>query len=105
MAESTSKLTIYGASDDLVEVEGAFVEEFEAYGPWRGRVVAPSGEELIVTAEFGKPRAAADWTLGVENSDTWPAWPIRYVERPDREGDPAIEIEVPDGTIVKEIED
>ncbi len=31
---------------------------------------------------------------GVENSGTWPSWPIRYVDRPDRDGDPAIEIDV-----------
>lgn len=26
-----SEITIYGASDDLLEVEGAFTEEFDAY--------------------------------------------------------------------------
>lgn len=96
-------ITIYGASDDLVEIEGAFSEEFDALSAWRGRVVAPDGESLIVTAEFGKSDSDAEWTLGVENSGTWPAWPIRFAERPDREGDPAIVIEVPAGTIVESL--
>ncbi|MBW1639263.1 hypothetical protein G3H63_09290 [Microbacterium resistens] len=98
-----SKLTIYGASDDLVEVEGEFREEFDAGRGWRGRVIAPDGDSLIVTAEYSKPHAFAEWTLGIENSGTWPSWPIRFIERPDREGDPAIEIDVPAGTVVEEI--
>lgn len=28
-------VTIYGASDDLIEVDGAIREEFSAYGEWR----------------------------------------------------------------------
>lgn len=99
-----STLTIYGASDDLVEVEGEFGEEFGAYNGWRGRVVSPDGDSLIVTAEYGKPGAEAEWTLGIENTGTWPAWPFHFADRPDREGDPALIIDVPPGTIVKEIE-
>ena len=99
-----SMLTIYGASDDLVEVEGEFREEFSAYNGWRGRVVAPDGDALIVTAEYSKPGADAEWTLGVENSGTWPDWEIHFGERPDREGDPAIRILVPVGTVVEEVE-
>lgn len=97
-----STLTIYGASDDLVEVEGEFSEEFGAYGGWRGRVVAPNGDSLIVTAEFDKPGSTADWTLSVENTGTWPDWPMHFAERPDREGDPALVLDVPAGTIVEE---
>ena len=99
-----STLTIYGASDDLVEVDGEFREEFSVRSSgWRGEVVAPDGDSLIITAEFCKEGAEADWTLGIENGETWPSWPIRFTDRPDREGDPAIIIDVPAGTIVKEI--
>ncbi|MGI6878801.1 hypothetical protein [Microbacterium sp. gxy059] len=98
-----SKLTIYGASDDLVEIEGEFREEFSAYNGWRGRVTAPDGDALIITAEYGKPRGEAEWTLGVENAGTWPSWPIYFSERPDRDDDPAIVIDVPAGTIVEEV--
>lgn len=98
-----SMITIYGASDDLVEVEGEFSEEFSAYNGWRGRVIAPNGQHLIVTAEYSKT-GDDYWTLGVENTGTWPAWPIQFAEAP-HEGDPAIIIEVPAGTVVEEIEE
>ncbi|WDH77895.1 hypothetical protein PTQ19_10215 [Microbacterium esteraromaticum] len=98
-----STLTIYGASDDLVEVEGEFDEEFGAYNGWRGRVVAPNGDALLVTAEYG---GVSDyWELGIQNTGTWPSWPIRFVDRPDRdEVLVAIEIDVPAGTIVEAVE-
>lgn len=92
------EVVFYGASDDRVEFDGYLYGEFDAYGPWWGRLEAPNGESLILTAEFSKPGYPADWTLGVANSSTWPGWPIRFTERPDREGDPAITISVPKGT-------
>jgi hypothetical protein len=99
-----SKMTIYGASDDLVEVEGEFSEEFSAYGPWEGRVLAPNGDALTVFAEFSASGSyRADWTIGVQNTGTWPAWPMYFAGRPDREGDPALVIDVPVGTIVEEV--
>jgi hypothetical protein len=97
-------VTIYGASDDLLEVDGdiAGADEYGAYGgPVEGVLTAPDGDSLIIRAEFSKAGAPADWTLSVENTDTYPAWPIRFGERPDREGDPALIIEVPDGTVFK----
>ena len=98
-----TEITFYGASDDLVEFKGAVREEFDAYGPWRGELVSPNGDSLLLTAEFGKTGSAADWTLGVENSGTWPGWPIRFTERPYCEGDPAIIIDAPEGTTIKEV--
>ncbi|WP_051637737.1 hypothetical protein [Rhodococcus sp. UNC363MFTsu5.1] len=98
-----SEVTIYGASDDCVEFEGAINDEFYAHGPWVGRLVAPDGDELIVRAEFCKPGTDAEWTLSVENSGTWPSWPIRFTERPDRDSDPAIVIDIPDGTRIVEV--
>lgn len=100
----TNELKIYGASDDLVEIEGAFSEEFNAYNKWEGRVLAPNGDALTVYAEFSAPGAyKAEWTITVENTGTWPSWPIHYEERPDREGDPALVIDVPEGTVVEEV--
>jgi len=105
-------VTIYGASDDLVEVEWAGKNkpqdyEFDAYGPWRGLVKDPdTGEFLVITAEFSKRNGLTDWTLGVESgSHPFPNWPIQFGERPDRDGDPAIVITVPEGTRVSKIEE
>lgn len=95
-----TKVLIYGASDDLVEVEGDIegADEFNVYGPWEGRLVGPDGEALIVRAEYGKRGVEAEWLLSVENTATYPAWPVTFGERPDCEGDPAITVDVPDGT-------
>jgi len=99
------KMVIYGASDDLVEVESeTFREEWDTNGDdrWEGLVVAPDGNTLIVTAQFGAPGANRDdWTLGVENTYNRPNWPIQFGTRPDRDSDPAIILEVPEGTKVK----
>ncbi|MFD5599893.1 hypothetical protein ACFWHR_07525 [Leucobacter sp. NPDC058333] len=97
-----SELVFYGASDDLVELEGAIRKEFDASGPWRGKLIAPDGGALFLNAEFSRAGAALDWTLWVENAETYPSWLIRFGERPDREGDPAIIIDVPEGTTIEE---
>ncbi len=102
------EIVIYGASDDLVEIEydGGSGEEFDCSGEWEGEVVGPDGESLIVTAEFSSSKRGrkADWTLGIENSGDWPKdWTIRFGDRPDYEGDPAIIIEAPAGTKVREL--
>jgi hypothetical protein len=95
-----STITIYGASDDLVEFEGAIQDEFNAYGLWSGTLRSPDGEELVIEAEFGRPGAAADWTIGVRSTSSHPAWPMHFTNRPDRDDDPALVIEVPDGTMI-----
>lgn len=96
-----AEVTIYGVSDDLVEFEGAISEEFGAYGPWAGTLTSPDGDQLTIRAEYGVS-AVTEWLLSIENTGTYPAWPIRFGERPDREGDPAIIIDIPAGTTIKE---
>lgn len=95
------EVIIYGASDDLVEFEGAISEEFQAYGLWRGRLEAPNLDALVVHAQYGAD-PDTEWGLGVE-SGNYPSWPIRFTERPDYAGDPAIVIEVPEGTTITQI--
>lgn len=100
------KITIYGASDDLLEVESdsGYRDEFDVPGKWKGLIEDPEGYSLHLTAEFGaRGKRTADWTLGIRNTDEWPhGWTIQYGERPDYEGDPAIILTVPDGTRVRE---
>ncbi len=43
---------------------------------------APDGDSLTVYAEYSKARADAEWTIGVENSGTWPSWPMHFAEPP-----------------------
>ena len=92
-------ITIYGASDDLVEVEGDIRDEFDCLKGWAGRLIAPDGDSLIIRAEY-LGRGETDWLLSIENTGTYPAWPIRFGERPDRQGDPALIIDAPAGTVL-----
>ena len=101
-----TKVLIYGASDDLVEVVGDIegADEFNVYDKgWKRRLLAPNGDSLIVRAQFGKPKAEADWHISIETTDTYPSWPVAFTERPDREGDPALTIEVPEGTALVKV--
>lgn len=102
-----NEIIIYGASDDLLEVEGAFDEEFGAYGGATVVVEAPSGERLWVRAVFdeGPLRGIGEgWVLSVlhANPDRRWQWPIRLGARLGRPEDPALIIECPDGTTVRE---
>lgn len=113
MTTTTAPITIYGASDDLVEVEGAVRDEYDLgseYSPntTRLRLESPDGATLDVVLAFcvddgitGGPRL--DWTIALEARDAYPSWPIHLHERPNYEGDPAVTIDAPAGTTVSEI--
>lgn len=96
-------VTIYGASDDLVEVEGAIegADEFGCYDrEWIGVLRDPAtSEALRIRVQFGVANDS-DWRIQVENTDTNPAWPMHFAYRPDRDTDPALVIEVPEGTVL-----
>lgn len=106
-------LIIYGASDDLVEIEGVFEEEFTVpKGGWCGRVEAPNGEYMFVTVEWCSRTNREGWALGVDtDGGPFPSWPSRYVRSADVAsltvgyiGDPdnpALILDVPVGTVVK----
>jgi hypothetical protein len=99
-----STITIYGASDDLVEVEGAIREEYDLGGEGtRLRLTAPDGDSLDVYAQFGYRHGGLDWAVTVEAVDSYPSWPIFFHERPGYEGDPAVSIDAPTGTTIKVI--
>ena len=100
----TDRITIYGASDDLIEVEGAIREEYALDDPFtRLRLVAPDLESLDVVLWFDGEVGDLDWSIGVEAVNAYPSWPIRFHERPGYEGDPAVTIDAPDGTTVLEV--
>lgn len=116
----TTALILYGASDDLLEVEGHVEDEFGAYGPHGCTVVieAPTGERVWVRAVFDADRdlrgivnddheTGSEWVLSVLHTDPATAWrwPIRLIARHDDRrdlDDPAVAIECPVGTTVRE---
>ena len=101
----TAPITIYGASDDLVEVEGAVREEYTLGDDGtRLRLIAPDGDSLDVTADFDGVIGSLNWTLTVEAVDAYPPWLIHFHERPGYEGDPAVTIHAPVGTTVEAVD-
>ena len=101
---NAATITIYGASDDLVEVEGAIREEYTLGDPCtRLRLTAPDGDNLDVVLAFDAPIGCLDWTIRVEAINGYPAWPIQFHERPNYKGDPAVTLTVPAGTTVREV--
>lgn len=90
------KITIYGASDDLLEVEGYLVEEYNMWNIEKQILVCDEHNEkaLLITASFGRWA----WQIGVHGTGVYgyPDWPIRFTEAPYREDDPAVEIDVPE---------
>jgi hypothetical protein len=79
-------ITIYGYSDDLVEVEGC--EGADEFGPgsddrWQGDLVAPGGtEQMRVHCWFD---ADGCWQVGVGQpieDCQLPAWPITITQKP-----------------------
>lgn len=104
--DATAPITIYGASDDLVEVAGAVCDEYDlGHDGTRLRLTAPDGASLDVIADFGNTTLGGrlEWNLGVAAVNAYPSWPIRFHERPDYEGDPAVTIDAPAGTTVTEV--
>lgn len=100
----TAPIVIYGASDDLVEVEGAVHDEYQLGDDGtRLRLTAPDGDSLDVTAFFDGVIGSLDWALTVEAVDAYPQWLIHFGERPGYEGDPAVTIHAPVGTTVDEV--
>lgn len=91
-------LRFYGASDDLLEVEGDFEEEYPAHGHTFVTVHAPDGTFVEVHAEHGN----TGWFVGLgglDEDDIWPDWGFRYLN-PATHGSgysPVLEITVPDG--------
>lgn len=99
------ELKIYGASDDLVEVEGALRDEFNAdsNSRWVGEVIAPNGDGLLVTAAY---LHAGVWALGVGPTDEGaflPAWDIRVTNCDDNDYSAMLVITVPDATVIREV--
>lgn len=96
----TERFTIYGASDDLVEVEGYFNNEFDALHGCLLSFLAPTGHELHINATFCKGDSLG-WVLEALPGglgDEWP-WGIVRTHRPEPYGEDEMWIvECPNGT-------
>lgn len=105
MPDQLDTLTIYGASDDLLELEGYINDEYDALRPITLVLRAPTGAQLAISAEFGgaTPIPGNGWVLSILHVDPRWVWPVCLSERPGRLDDPAIVLDVPRGTTVSEV--
>ena len=92
-------ITIYGASDDCIELRGDIYDERYTNEGNVVRLTSPGGEQMDVRIEYG-PRA---WDIRVDHStgDLAADWPVRLTHRDDgtdHSDDPAIVIDTPNGT-------
>lgn len=98
-------ITIYGASDDLVEVDGCEgADEFNS-DDWYGCLVAPDDSQMLVHARYGGGVDGCCWLVGVSQvreESPLPGWPVTITQapamNPDNPGYSALlTIEAPDG--------
>ena len=96
-------ITIYGASDDLVEVEGCEgADEFtvDSRNRWQGDLVALGGtEQMRVRAEFD-PDGSGCWVISLSQTDEsvpFPAWG-NGVEQSSSGYSTLVSVDAPDGT-------
>jgi hypothetical protein len=96
-------ITIYGASDDLVEVAGCEgADEFNS-DDWCADLVAPDGSQMRVGARY---EINGCWSLNVsQTSDEHeiPGWPVAVTQQPAMNPDnpgysPLLSIDAPEGT-------
>jgi len=102
---ATVKVEIYGASDDLVEVEGKIkgADEYSyADGTWKGVLEAPNGESALVFVDY---RDNGFWTVSVTPyEEGYKVWPVEYavIDANCRYSLTAT-VEVPEGTVFKSL--
>ena len=99
-------ITIYGASDDLVEVDGCEgADEFPG-DEWFGDFVAPDGSSMRVSASYGSGACTSCWEIGVSQTcdeSQLPGWPVTITQAPAMNPDnagysPLLTIDAPEGT-------
>lgn len=99
-------ITIYGASDDLVEVSGCEgADEFNTED-WQADLIAPDGSQMRVGCAYGAGEDAAVWGITVSQTceeSQLPGWPVTITQapalNPDNAGySPLLTIDAPEGT-------
>lgn len=92
-------VTVYGASDDLVEIDGCEgADEFSHLSstPWVGDLTAPNGESMRISVHYDGCWHTA---VGQAGEDTpFPTWPVTITQHPNVPYSTLTTIEVPEGT-------
>lgn len=99
-------ITIYGASDDLVEVAGCEgADEFNS-DDWWGALAAPDGSAMLIHASYDGGTDGSCWQIGVSQvneESPLPGWPVTITQAPAMNPDnpgysPLLSIDAPEGT-------
>lgn len=79
-----SEVIVYGASDDLIEVDGAIIDEFDVPGEGTVLIITPGGGVIEVRCELG-----GDWSAAasLRRNDTDYLLTTETVDRPGFEGE------------------
>lgn len=102
------KIRIYGASDDLIEVEGdGITDEFNSYekghAMWRGDLRAPDGDVLRAHAVFSDDGC---WSIALGQAyeaTPLPTWPVTIARHPQMSYSTMVEIDAPQGTVLENV--
>ena len=95
-----TQTVIYGASDDLIEFNGAIYGEASVFGIDENKVVltAPSGDSLELFVGFCTEVNPEGWGIRIVHDGTQAPWPITLGMSPYDDADAAITITHPEGT-------
>jgi hypothetical protein len=98
------EVRIYGASDDLIEFDGAIHGEASWYSdhPAKITVKAPDGTKMRLTAQFCGPANEDGWSVQVvDNPGGWAVEPLITGHPDDGEPDFGVKLHVPAGVTAK----
>ena len=106
MSAETETLTIYGASDDLVEADGIEgADEFGTSGHWIGMIVAPGGDTAMIYVDY---RRNGCWTVALGRYDedyALPSWGVEIVSDDSLCGYSTVaRIRLPKGSTLQEVQ-
>lgn len=102
------KIRIYGASNDLIEVEGCEgADEFNTYekgfAMWWGDLRAPNGEVMRAHAVLSNNGC---WSIAlgqVDEGTPFPEWPVTIRQHTSLDYSAMVEIEAPEGTVLENV--
>lgn len=101
-----TELRIYGASDDLIELEGAIEEELNVYDEHHFTLTAPDGQQITIIGLYlpNGTWAFAPAITGDDDDGSLPDWNITIRQGNPDFGEPAyttvLVLDVPDGTVL-----
>ena len=92
-------LTVYGSSDDLVEIAGVEGgDEFNCDGSWSGVIVAPNGDTALLYVDYRRGTWSSSLAL-YEEGYKLPEWDVKITGDGEmNDYSTYTEITVPDGT-------